>query len=147
MGSGPRSPLSGMALSTPDSPEAGSAFDVPDAARYQDGGLLGEGGMGEVRAARDARLDREVALKVARDPSGEAAMIREALLTARLDHPGVVVVHGAGRLPDARAYYTMPVLRGRTLDAAIAEAPNLAARLRLVRNLVDACSARSSTRP
>ena len=141
MSSGPRSPLSGMALSTPDSPEVDSAFDVPDAARYEDGGLLGEGGMGEVRAARDARLDREVALKVARDPSGEAAMIREAHLTARLDHPGVVVVHGAGRLPDGRAYYTMPVLRGRTLEAAIAEAPNLAARLRLVRNLVDACSA------
>lgn len=141
MASGHRSPRSGMAHVDPEALAEKSAFDVPDGERYQDGGLLGQGGMGEVRAARDTRLDREVALKVARDPSGEAAMIREATLTARLDHPGVVVVHGAGRLPDGRAYYTMPVLRGRTLEDAIAAAPDLAARLRLVRNLVDACSA------
>jgi eukaryotic-like serine/threonine-protein kinase len=106
--------------------------------------VLGVGGMGEVRAVRDQRLDREVALKVARDPAGEAAMVVEARLTAHLDHPGIVRVYGAGRLPDGRAYYTMPVLRGRTLQEAIDSAPDGAARLRLLRHLLDACGAVSA---
>ena len=63
------------------------------AGRYTVLDLLGQGGMGVVLAAYDARLDRRVALKLLRswegrgDPEGEARMVREAQAMARLNHP------------------------------------------------------------
>lgn len=60
------------------------------AGRYTVLDLLGQGGMGVVLAAYDARLDRRVALKLLRsgegrgDPEGEARMVREAQAMARL---------------------------------------------------------------
>ncbi|MCP4916189.1 MAG: hypothetical protein GY913_04645 [Proteobacteria bacterium] len=90
--------------------------------------------MGEVELRFDERLGRPVALKVANSPAGETALVREARLTARLDHPGIVPIHDAGRLPDGRAYYTMPVLPGHTL----AEATDDATR---VRHVLDASRA------
>lgn len=110
-------------------------FDHGEHDRYRAEGTLGRGGMGEVLLHWDERLGREVALKVANNPEGEAALVREARLTARLDHPGIVPVHGAGRLPDGRAYYTMPVLPGRSL------AQNQGDRAGRIRHLLDACRA------
>ncbi|MFT4622632.1 MAG: WD40 repeat protein [Myxococcota bacterium] len=97
--------------------------------------------MGEVRATHDARLDRTVAMKVAHDPELEVRFGREASLTARLDHPSIPPVLDAGRLPDGRAYYTMPVVQGRTLQRALEGTPDLQGRLRLVRHVLDACDA------
>jgi len=118
-------------------------FDVPQQDRYPEGGLLGEGGMGEVRTARDQRLCREVALKTPRAdvPGAADGLFQEASLTARLAHPGIVPVYDAGRTADGRPYYTMPVVRGQSLAEAIAETPDLAERLRLVRRFLDACEA------
>ncbi|MCC6620695.1 MAG: protein kinase [Deltaproteobacteria bacterium] len=125
-------------------PEAGrSPFDLPEPERYQRGLELGAGGMGRVTQAFDRRLGREVALKevIAQSPAHEARLAREAAITARLDHPGVVVVHDAGRTPEGTLFYTMRVVRGRTLDRALAEAADLDARLRLLRHVLHACEA------
>lgn|GEM_PF-895153 len=138
-------PLSGASLGldkSTDGHDATPGFDAPDDARYVDGGLLGKGGMGEVRAAHDRRLSRTVALKTSREQGrGRDSLVLEAQLTARLEHPGIVPVYGAGETADGRPYYTMPVVRGRSLGQAIAEASSLAERLRLVRHFVDACQA------
>jgi serine/threonine protein kinase len=61
--------------------------------------LLGSGGMGEVYRARDARLKRDVALKVlpdlfATDPDRLARFKREAQVLASLHHPNVAAIHG-----------------------------------------------------
>ena len=114
--------------------------------RYERGAELGWGGMGRVLAAHDRRLDREVALKevVASAPSGSATsrrLAREAAITARLDHPGIVPVFDAGVGPDGALYYTMRLIRGRTLGQALADCPDLPARLGLLRHFLDTCEA------
>ena len=63
---------------------------------------LGSGGMAEVYAAYDAKLDRRVALKLLlRVEEGfEARLLREAQAMARLSHPNVVAVFDTGQVRD-----------------------------------------------
>jgi hypothetical protein len=99
--------------------------------------------MGVVEVARDLALDRDVARKSAvhADPASAARLVREARLAARLEHPGIVPVYGAGTTDDGRPYYTMRLLRGPTLAEALARGPDLAGRLGLVRHVMDAAGA------
>ncbi|MDP2307936.1 MAG: protein kinase [Pseudomonadota bacterium] len=129
--------------------DAGAA-DAPanpaPSARYAVGALLGRGGMGSVYAARDTTLGRDVALKelqpeLAANPGASARLAREAAITSRLDHPGIVSVHDGGRLPDGRPFYTMRLVRGRTLARAAAEATSPEARRQLVRHVLAAADA------
>ena len=81
-----------------------------------------QGGLGEVLAARQEELDRLVALKRIRpDKLHEAArrrFLREAAITARLQHPGIVPIYGLGQDDDG-PFYTMPFIQGQTLQEAI----------------------------
>ena len=76
--------------------------------------------MGTVYRADDLALNRPVAMKVLRDggisADAVASILREARVNARLEHPGIVPVHDAGRLPDGRVYYIMKLVKGRRLD-------------------------------
>jgi serine/threonine-protein kinase len=85
---------------------------------------LGKGGLGEVFVALDGELNREVALKEVQarhldSADGVARFLREAEVTGRLEHPGVVPVYGLGVYPDGRPYYAMRLIRGDTLRQAI----------------------------
>jgi serine/threonine protein kinase len=113
------------------------AVRAPDLSgtRYRLVGPIGAGGMGAVFEVEDEVLKRRCALKVV-DVSldGEApaeALLSEARVLARLEHPGLVPVHDAGRLPDGRAFYAMKLVRGKRLDAALADLTTLPERLRL----------------
>ncbi len=80
---------------------------------------LGQGGMGIVVAAYDAKLDRRVALKVLRqhassDPENHARMLREAQSLAKLSHPGVVSVYDVGELR-GRIFIAMEFIDGPNL--------------------------------
>ncbi len=116
------------------------------------------GGLGEVFVALDPELDRHVALKElqahhAYDPSSQARFLREARVTGRLEHPGIVPVYGLGRHADGRPYYVMRFIEGETLSQAIERfhgqegmlrdkpAGREIAFRRLLRSLVDACNA------
>ena len=92
--------------------------------RYRFGPVFARGGLGAVRRAEDRKLGRTVAVKelLRHDPSNEARFLREAMITARLEHPGIVPVHEAGRWPNGDPYYVMKLVEGRTLKALIAEA-------------------------
>ncbi len=86
---------------------------------------LGAGGMGEVYRARDARLDRDVAIKVlpdriANDPAMSLRFEREAKLIAALSHPNILAVYDVGR-EGGHAYLVTELLEGRTLRAALIE--------------------------
>ena len=66
---------------------------------YVLGPLIGEGGMGEVYRARDARLDREVAIKIlpsdlVHDPERLRRSEREARVLASLSHPNIAALFG-----------------------------------------------------
>ncbi len=104
--------------------------------------------MGRVLSAWDRRLGRDVAWKEILHPDAqtEALLLHEAALTAELDHPGIVPVYDAGRTSDGRLYYTMRLVRGRTLRAVAHDvwsspSPSLSARLGLVRSLLGAAQA------
>lgn len=122
-------------------PEEAAAEEAPEEGdRYERQGLLGLGGMGRVYAARDRRLRRQVAMKVAATPELSARLAREAWITAQLEHPGIVAVYDAGET-DGQAWYTMRLVRGRTLRERIAACPDDAARLALLPSFVAACQA------
>ena len=140
--------LSGHQLSRVDSAETHEhlpeheSLATPEARRYRPGLLLGVGGMGQVVAATDERLGRQVALKRPRPglpPALEARLAREAHITAGLDHPGVVPVYDAGIGPDGRLYYTMPIVRGQSLADLLRGAER--ASPRLLRRVLEACEA------
>jgi len=86
---------------------------------YQIVSLLGTGGMGEVYRARDARLNRDVAIKVltsagAADPELLRRMKQEAQTVAALNHPNLLAIFDAGQIDDA-PFLVMELLEGETL--------------------------------
>lgn len=97
---------------------------APLSDRYDDLGLIGQGGMGEVRRVRDRVLNRTLALKIVhapilREPALLARFVEEAQATAQLQHPAIVPVHDLGQLPDGRVWFAMKEVHGRTLSAVI----------------------------
>src|ERR1700754_2749544 len=85
--------------------------------------LVGRGGMGVVYRARQLELDRVVALKViapelVEDGEIRARFLREARAAARIDHPNVIPVHGAGE-DDGIAYIAMRFVEGADLRTLI----------------------------
>jgi len=89
--------------------------------RYTITDVLGRGGMGVVYRARQAYLDRDVALKVMRrDLSEDTDMIRrflqEAKSASKLTSPHTVTIHDFGLTPDGQMYFTMELLAGISLD-------------------------------
>ncbi len=95
---------------------------APSERRYELGQVVGYGGTGIVYAARDGRLDREVAIKVLRrgvDSGFTARFVREARLTGQLEHPNIIAVHDLGRLGDDRPFLCMKFIRGRDLGEVL----------------------------
>lgn len=120
-------------------------LSIAEGVRYERGLELGRGGMGRVVAARDLRLGRQVALKEVRpginQRTAAAQLIAEAQLAAGLDHPGIVAIHDAGRDAQGQPFYTMRLVRGRTLHQAARLVPTQTERLRLMQPLLAACHA------
>jgi Tol biopolymer transport system component len=84
---------------------------------------LGSGGMGEVYAAEDEKLQRQVALKLlppdmAADPERLQRFQREARAVAALNHPNVVTIYSVEEA-DGVHFLTMEVVEGRTLSDVI----------------------------
>lgn len=98
---------------TPDTPY------IKGRSRYHDLGLIGVGGMGEVRRVRDRRLGRVLVLQTLylpalNRPSLVARFLEEAQVTTQLQHPGIVPIRNLGTRPDGRLWFTMKEVAGQT---------------------------------
>jgi beta-lactam-binding protein with PASTA domain len=101
--------------------------------RYELGGLLGRGGMADVRVGRDLRLGRTVAIKQLRpdlsaDDTFQARFRREAQSSAALNHPSIVAVYDTGEAIDKHGthipYIVMEYVEGQTLRDILRGAEN-----------------------
>ncbi|MGH9442490.1 MAG: protein kinase domain-containing protein [Thermoanaerobaculia bacterium] len=88
---------------------------------------LGAGGMGEVYRARDARLGRDVAIKVlsaeaAASPERRARFEKEARAASALNHPNIVSIYEIGESGDT-TYIAMELIEGATLKDSLPAGP------------------------
>lgn len=116
---------------------AGGAVPVPappaGAAPESIGGYrvvrkIGEGGMGAVYLAEDARLGRRIAIKTLKPELSANAIerdrfVREARAAAAVAHDNIVPVLHVGTADDGRPFIAMPFLQGETLDARLQREP------------------------
>jgi len=125
--------------------QLGSTGALPTVSQthYKGDKEIARGGMGRIIAAEDQRLHRPVALKELIDPVPEQVgrFEREALITARLQHPGIVPVYEAGRWPSGEPFFAMKMVSGRPLDRVIAETRTLQDRLALLPRIAAAADA------
>ena len=93
------------------------------AGRYVLESLLGHGGMGEVWQGTDRQLRRPVAVKVMQERVADTRRFeREARIAARLQHPGITVVHDFGT-HDGLPFIVMELLRGHDLAFELRQSP------------------------
>jgi eukaryotic-like serine/threonine-protein kinase len=92
--------------------------------RYRRLRLFAKGGLGEVYVAMDEELHREVVLKQIQDrladhPESRGRFVREAEITANLEHPGVVPVYGLISDATGRPAYAMRFIHGESLQERV----------------------------
>ncbi|MEU2489479.1 protein kinase [Streptomyces sp. NPDC012617] len=93
--------------------------------RYRLDDRLGSGGTADVHRGFDLRLRRPVAVKIFRPDAhlgGQEGLDSEALILARLHHPGLVTAFDAGQ-HDGRDFLVMQLVEGITLKERIAQGP------------------------
>ncbi|HEY0483960.1 MAG TPA: protein kinase [Kofleriaceae bacterium] len=114
------------------------APQLRDPERYQILGEHGRGGLGRVSRAHDRELGRDIAIKelISRGHMSEVRFLREALITARLEHPGIVPVHEAGRWPDGTPFYAMKLVAGRSLRDLLLQRTTVDERIALLHHVI-----------
>jgi len=136
--------------------------------RYTGGSEYARGGIGRILLVHDEQIGRQVILKellpehavspaastLSPRPGEEGAstpirqsaammarFLQEAKVTGQLEHPSIVPVYELGTRADGRLYYTMKLVRGETLAAAIKGCAHAEQRLGLLRPFLDVCQA------
>src|SRR5262245_52427229 len=119
-------------------PHSVPATELRDPGRYKILGEHGRGGLGRVSRAHDRDLGRDIAIKelISGGHVREMRFLREALITARLEHPGIVPVYEAGRWPDGTPFYAMKLVAGRSLRALLAERETVEERISLLHHVI-----------
>jgi serine/threonine-protein kinase len=116
---------SGHGTSPVVDPNAATAKLIPQGrGNYQLLGEIARGGMGVILKGHDTDLGRDVAVKVldpelAKRPAVVQRFIEEAQIGGQLQHPGIVPVYELGLMADERPYFTMKLVKGRTLAALL----------------------------
>ncbi|MCK9458987.1 MAG: serine/threonine protein kinase [Proteobacteria bacterium] len=140
-----------VAAGVPGAPDEEVSAEIPG--RYLIKGEHARGGQARVMLAFDAHVGRDVAWKELlpewhADDVGQTAaavfarrFLREARITARLEHPNICPVHEIGQRADGRYYYTMRLVHGETLAQKLERCETLADRQKLLGPFWDVCNA------
>src|SRR5437868_8523794 len=112
----------GVAVIKPSSDEMPPPGERGD--RYQLFGEIARGGMGAILKGRDPDLGRDLAVKVLLEghqakPELVRRFVEEAQIGGQLQHPGIVPVYELGTFTDRRPYFTMKLVKGKTLSALL----------------------------
>jgi serine/threonine-protein kinase len=110
-------------LLVPPAPEAAAPPALGNG-RFRPEHEIGSGGMGVVYRAEDIDVGRKVALKMIRPDQADYTSVRErfqreATITGRLEHPGIVPVYALGADQRGEPYYAMRMIRGVSLRTAL----------------------------
>lgn len=151
------SPMTDVAFDAGTGPMISGVEEAPG--RYTVVSQHAKGGMGRVLLVHDEFLGRSVALKELL-PAGHPAasadqrptpvrqtvslvsrFLQEARITGQLEHPSIVPVYELGRRKDGTFYYTMKLVRGKTLAQAMRDCATMSERMALLPRLVDLCEA------
>ena len=116
----------------------GSFADEPRFGRYREAIEIARGGMGVILRAGDPELGRFVALKVIqRAHSSERRQVirfvREARITGQLEHPNIMPIYELDLTPEGDLYFSMKLVRGRSLKDEIDELRELSDRVEVLR--------------
>jgi eukaryotic-like serine/threonine-protein kinase len=127
--------------------------------RFEENAEIGRGGIGRVLVAFDEGLGREIAVKellvdshspqmstpmtdrMSQNSAISARFLREARVTGQLEHPNIIPVYEVGQRQTGEYYYTMKLVRGRTLADALKTCSSMPERLKLLHHFVDLCNA------
>ena len=149
------------ALTRPSQSQSDRIAPTSLGSRYRTTGEVGRGGMGRVLLAIDQQFDREVAIKellpnlvpqAASNATQDYAdrFLREARVTGRLEHPGIIPVYEIGEREDGSVFYSMKFIHGVSMHTRfkqIAKRDDLDARgklnerLKLLDHFTDICEA------
>ena len=111
------------------------------AQRFHIEAVAGQGGMGQVLRAQDLLNGRTVAVKVIHQGADRERFLREALVLAGLNHPGIVGYVAHGVTGEGRPYLVMEWLQGEELAQRLRTGPlELLEAVRLVRKITAALS-------
>ncbi len=105
-------------------PDAAAEFKADAQSRYRIDGEIAVGGMGRILRGRDTDLGRDLAVKVLLDkhiekPEVIQRFVEEAQIGGQLQHPGIAPVYELGRFEDQRPFFTMKLVKGKTLAALL----------------------------
>jgi serine/threonine protein kinase/Leucine-rich repeat (LRR) protein len=92
--------------------------------KYSDSDEIARGGMGVILKVTDRAVRREVAMKVMRHDTNavqRARFVEEAQVTGQLEHPNIVPIHELGVDPRGRIFFTMKLVKGRSLGNLLGE--------------------------
>jgi serine/threonine protein kinase len=142
--SSPTTTSSSVTSTRPGSTQYRSLLD----GRYELLEVVGRGATADVHRARDTRLERDVAIKLARPgaelPGGHRRVEAEASFMAKLHHPHLVAVYDIG-LVDTRPYVVMELVEGDNLSRLLASRSNQRLPIAEVRTLGQALAAALAT--
>jgi len=116
-----------------------SPADAPD---YELLGVIGEGGMGVVYAARQSSIARTVAVKMLKQGDGQSneqreKFISEAVVTGELDHPNIVPIYDLGSNDSGALFYSMKRVKGTPWNDVV-KTKSLAENLHILLRVADA---------
>src|SRR3954462_15724747 len=94
------------------------------AGKYRLNQRLGTGGMAEVWSATNSFTERQIAIKfmnaqIAKTPEAAARFLKEAKVSARVNHPNVIEILDVGQTEDGQLFLVMELLTGISLEVAL----------------------------